>query len=189
MPPCFAARLIALIARALFSMSVSTLFSTMSLVDGGIVMGCRVGSYPIRILLGDNPVIAFFLLLCTAVAMVSQWVQSSGDAEVTRRRYCSTHWFFRSDSPSVWGWKAVDTFCRVCSLSVSALLKWDVNLGSLSLMIFVGSPNHRYTLSRYSWAMPGPVIVVSQGRNIAALEHPWSMMVRMAFFPLCVGSP
>src|SRR6266576_6023507 len=169
MPPCFAARLIALIARALFSRSVSTLFFTMSLFDGGVAVGCRVGSYPIKISLGDSPIVAFFLLLCTAVAMVSQWVQSSGDAEVTRRRYCFTHWFFRSDSPSVWGWKAVDTFHWVWSLSVSALLKWDVNRGSLSLMTFVGRPNHRYMLSRYSWAMPGPVIVVSHGRNIAAL--------------------
>jgi len=172
MPPCFAARLIASIARALFSKSVSTLFSAMSLFCGGVVGGCRVGSYPIKISLGDSPVVAFFLLLCTAVTIVNQWVQSSGDADVTSRRYCSTHWFFRSDSPSVWGWKAVDTFRWVCSLSVSALLKWDVNRGSLSLMILVGRPNHRYTLSRYSWAIPGPVIVVSQGRNIAALEHP-----------------
>src|SRR6266566_8902742 len=101
MPPCFAALLIALIARPLFSMSISTLFSAMSLFDGGVATGCRVGSYPIRISLGDSPVVAFFLLLCTAVAMVSQCVQSSGDAAVTRRRYCSTHWFFRSDSPSV----------------------------------------------------------------------------------------
>src|SRR6266699_6142486 len=88
-PPCFAARLIASIARALFSMSVSTLFSAMSLLDGGIAVGCRVGSYPIKISLGDNPVVVFLLLLCIAMAMVSQWVQSSGDAEVTRRRYCS----------------------------------------------------------------------------------------------------
>src|SRR6266566_3906766 len=149
-------------------MSVSTLFSAISLFDGGVATGCSVGSYPIRTSLGDSPIVAFLLLLCTAVAMVSQWVQSLGDAEVTKRRYCSTHWFFRSDSPSVWGWKAVDTFRWACSLSVRALLKWEVNLGSLSLIIFVGSPNHWYMLSRYSWAIPGPVIVVSQGRNIAA---------------------
>src|SRR6266566_315726 len=103
MPPCFAARLIASIARPLFSMSVSTLFSAMSLFDGGVVVGCRVGSYPIRISLGDSPVVTFLLLLCTAVAMVSQWVQSLGDAAVTSQRYCSTHWFFHSDSPSVCG--------------------------------------------------------------------------------------
>src|SRR6266567_5104325 len=89
-PPCFAARLIASIARALFSRSVSTLFSTMSLFDGGVAVGCRVGSYPIKISLGDSPVVVFFLLLCTAVALVNQWVQSSGDAEVTKWRYCST---------------------------------------------------------------------------------------------------
>src|SRR6266567_527740 len=90
-PPCFAARLIASIAKPLFSMSVSTLFSAMSLFDGGVTAGSNVGSYPIRTSLGDSPVVAFFLLLYTAVAIVSQWVQSSGDAEVTRRRYCSTH--------------------------------------------------------------------------------------------------
>src|SRR6266576_1378013 len=72
---------------------------------------------------------------------------------------------------------------------MSALLKCDVNRGSLLLMIFVGRPNHRYTLSRYNWAIPGPVIIVSQGRNTAALEHPWSTMVKIAFLPLWVGSP
>src|SRR6266566_1746270 len=71
-PPRSATRLIASIAKALFSRSVSTLFSAMSLFDGGVVVGCRVGSYPIRISLGDNPVVAFLLLLCTAVAIVSQ---------------------------------------------------------------------------------------------------------------------
>src|SRR6266566_6899339 len=44
-------------------------------------------------------------------------------------------------------------------------------------------------LSRYSWATPGLVIVVSQGRNTTALEHPWSTMVKIVFFPLWVGSP
>src|SRR6266576_5695506 len=81
-PPCSATRLIASIARALFSMSVSTLFSAISFFDRGVVVGCRVGSYPIKISLGDSPVVAFLLLLCTAVAIVNQWVQSSGEAEV-----------------------------------------------------------------------------------------------------------
>src|SRR6266567_4426956 len=58
-PPCFAARLIASIAKPLFSMSMSTLFSTVLLFDGGVAAGYNVGSYPIRISLGDNPVIAF----------------------------------------------------------------------------------------------------------------------------------
>jgi hypothetical protein len=92
--------------------------------------------------LGNRPVVEFFLLLCMAAARASQWVQSSGDVDVTRRRYCSTHWFFLSDSPSVWGWKADKRFCWVPSFCARALPKWDVNLGSLLLIIFVGSPNH-----------------------------------------------
>ncbi len=57
------------------------------------------------------------------------------------------------------------------SLSVRAFPKWEVNLGSLSLIIQEGSPNHWYTWSRYSHAMPGPVIVSEHGRNIAACKH------------------
>ena len=42
---------------------------------------------------------------------------------------------------------------------------------------------------RYRAAIPGPVIVVEHGRNRAALEHPWSMIVRIASFPLMFGRP
>src|SRR6266850_3513047 len=72
---------------------------------------------------------------------------------------------------------------------VSTRLKWDVKQGSLSLMTHLGNPNHRYKWSRYSLAIWGPVIVVVQGRNIAPREHPWSTMVRMASYPLLLGSP
>ena len=131
----------------------------------------------------------FLRLLCTADAVVSHRSQSSGTAEVTRRRYCSTHWFLRSDSPSVCGWKAVERFWLIPSLVASALAKCEVKRGSLSLMILLGMPNHRTTLSKYSWATPAPVIVVLQGRKIAAREHPWSTMVRMALWLRLSGSP
>ena len=36
--------------------------------------------------------------------------------------------------------------------------------------------------------MPAPVMVVEQGRKIAAREHPWSTMVSMASYPLLSGS-
>ena len=42
---------------------------------------------------------------------------------------------------------------------------------------------------KYRVAIPGPVIMVEQGRNRAALEHLWSMIVRMASFPLTFGRP
>jgi len=57
------------------------------------------------------------------------------------------------------------------------------------LMTLVGSPNHQYTLSRYNWAIPGPVIVVEHGRKMAALEQPWLTIFNMASLPLCAGSP
>ena len=75
------------------------------------------------------------------------------------------------------------------NLVASAFPNWLVNCGSLSLMIFDGSLNHRTTLSKYSCVTPGPVIVVWQGRKMAALEHPWSTIVRMASCPLRSGSP
>ena len=56
-------------------------------------------------------------------------------------------------------------------------------------MIFDGSLNHHTMLSKYSCATPSLVIVVLQGRNIAAREHPWSTMVRMALCPLHSGNP
>src|SRR5712675_2607565 len=94
-----------------------------------------------------------------------------------RRKYCSTHWFFRSESPSVCGWNAVDRFCFAPIFFARARPKCEVKRGSLSEMTLEGSPNHQYTLSKYSWATPGPVIVVAQGRKTAALEHPWSTIV------------
>ena len=75
------------------------------------------------------------------------------------------------------------------SLRANDLPKCDVNLGSRSLITFMGRPYHLYTWSMYSCAIPSSVMFVVQGRNTAALEQPWSMMVRIASFPLCVGRP
>src|SRR6266852_4461666 len=102
MPPnCLAALLMASTALTLLFIKFWTLCSAVEFITIGFLSGTRVVSYPRRISLGDKPVVVFFLLLCTAEAIVSQEVQLSGDAEVTRRKYCSTHWFFRSVSPSV----------------------------------------------------------------------------------------
>ena len=42
---------------------------------------------------------------------------------------------------------------------------------------------------KYRVAIPGPVIMVEHGRNKAALEHPWSMIVRMVSLPCMFGRP
>src|SRR5712672_4715594 len=139
--------------------------------------------------MGVTPSVELTWSLCTADATVSHRLQSPCCAFATRRRYCSTHWFFRSESPSVRGWNAVDRFCLAPILLASARPKWDVKRGSLSKMIFNGSPNHWYTLSKYSWATPGPVIVVAQGRKTAAREHPWSTIVSTESCGPLGGSP
>src|SRR6267142_6521774 len=82
----------------------------------------------------------------------------------------------------------MERFCWIPSSLARARPKWDVKRGSLSLMTRLGNPNHRYTWSRYSLAIWGPVIVVVQGRKIAPREHPWLTMVRMASYPLLLGS-
>src|SRR5258708_16277623 len=125
--------------RAICSVRSRAVWLFVSSRDGGM----RVVSYPSRIWLGDRPVVVFLRLLWTAVAIGSQTDQSAGWLEVTRRRYCSIHWFFRSDRPSVWGWKAVDRFCWIPSRMFSAFPKCDVKRGARSVINLVGSPNHR----------------------------------------------
>src|SRR5580692_1176489 len=62
-----------------------------------------LGWYPNSTSWGLCFVVAFGHRLCTNVARGSHCSQSSCLAEVYRRRYCSTHWFFHSVSPSVCG--------------------------------------------------------------------------------------
>ena len=87
--------------------------------------------------------VEFVRLLCTVEAMLNHLSHCSGLPLVTAHRYCSIHWFFHSDKPSVCGWKAVERFCLIPSFSVSSLPKCKVKRGSLSLIIFSGRPNHR----------------------------------------------
>jgi hypothetical protein len=60
----------------------------------------RGGSHPINSSFGAKPVVEFLLLLWTAVAIGSHLLHSFWFA-VIRRKYCSIHWFVRSDRPSV----------------------------------------------------------------------------------------
>ncbi len=130
-------------ASARFLVIVCTRDSTKALWVCNTLLELSVGLYPKRIWLGESPVVVLIRLLCTVVASASQCVHPLGSFDVTNRRYCSIHWFFRSDSLSCWGWNAVDRFRSILSLSERALLKCEVNLGSRSLIILVGRPNHR----------------------------------------------
>ena len=53
-----------------------------------------------------------------------------------------------------------------------ARAKWLVNLGSRSDMICLGILNQGNRCNRYNAATPCPSMVLLQGINFAALEHP-----------------
>ena len=54
-------------------------------------------------------------------------------------------------------------------------------------MILFGRLNHGTRCFKYLLATPVPLIVLLHGMNLAALEHPWSTMVRMLSKPCNVG--
>src|SRR6266436_9331898 len=68
-----------------------------------------------------------------------------------------------------------------------ALEKFDANRGSQLDMMHLGTLNHGTRCLRYSWATPGLSIVLLQGMNLAALEHPWSTIVSMLSKPSDLG--
>jgi hypothetical protein len=75
-----------------------------------------------------------------------------------------------------------ERFCLMPSFNARAFPKCEVNCRSQLLIILVGSLNYLYKCFRYNCMMPTLVIVMVQGMNVAALEHPWSTIVRMASF-------
>ena len=67
-------------------------------------------------------------------------------------------------------------------------MNFDTNLGSLSLIIFEGSPNRGKICCRNSSATPSAVMVSLQGIAISIFVQSWSMMVRMESNPADSGS-
>ena len=102
------------IARVLLLCRCSTCCSAVRLFDFVPCSGVSGGSHPTSSWLGGKPVVAFAELLCTSVATASQSLQSDWFAAISHR-YCSTHWFFCSEMPSVWGWNAVNKFWQISS--------------------------------------------------------------------------
>jgi hypothetical protein len=81
----------------------------------------------------------------------------------------------------------VDRFCWIPVSLQIAREKLDAKRGSLSEMIRLGRPNQGTRCRRYSLATPGPSISLVHGMNFAALEHPWSTMVRILSYPSDLG--
>jgi hypothetical protein len=89
--------------------SFLTQCSARGLSDPSPCAGVAGGSQPINSWLGASPVVVFFALLCTKVA-IARRVLHSLLLPATNRRYCSSHWFLHSVSPSVCGRYAIDMF-------------------------------------------------------------------------------
>src|ERR1700761_2576932 len=64
----------------------------------------------------------------------------------------------------------------------------EVNCGSLSLMILLGSPYHRTMFSRNTCAVSSAVIASLQGMKCVTFMQPWSGMVSMESYPLDKGN-
>jgi hypothetical protein len=101
-------------------------------------------------------------------------------------KYCSISWLTRLDSPSVCGWKAVDSFCLIPSFLQSSCVTCAVNCGPQSEIIALGKPVHFQTLSTSNLLVCSAVIVLLQRDRMIALL--WrSTTVRMLSYPFDVG--
>ena len=67
-------------------------------------------------------------------------------------------------------------------------MNFDTNLGSLSLIIFEGSPNRGNICHRNSSATPSTVMVSLQGIVISILVQSWSVIVRIELNPADSGN-
>ena len=67
-------------------------------------------------------------------------------------------------------------------------MNFDMNLGSLSLMILDGIPNRGKICRKNSSATPSATIISLHGIVISIFVQSWSMMVRMESYPANSGS-
>ena len=108
-------------------------------------------------------------MLCANSMMGRREAQSSCWKFPQMHKYCSISWLTLSDSPSVWGWKAVESFCLILNFLQSSLVTCAANCGPQSKIIALGKPVHFQTLSTSNWLVCSAVIVLWQGDNIIAL--------------------
>src|SRR5437660_9823295 len=84
-------------------------------------------------------------------------------------RYCSISWLTCSDSLSVCGWKAIDSFCIIPSFLQSSYVTYAANCGPQSEMIALGKLVHFQILSTSSWLVCSAVMVLLQEDRMIAL--------------------
>lgn len=101
-------------------------------------------------------------------------------------RYCLSTWFTRSDCPSVWGWKAVESLTFVLRMCNRHCQKCKVNWGSRSEIASPGMLWSQMTWFKIKQAVSGRVIVLLQAMKWAIFVR-WSMMTRTESFPWIRG--
>ena len=79
-------------------------------------------------------------------------------------------------------------FCWIPSVLHSSLVNFDANQGSLSLIIFEGSPKRVKTCLAYNVAVSSPEISSTHGMKMVALEQSWSVIVSIESYPWDTGS-
>src|SRR6266702_3595327 len=82
----------------------------------------------------------------------------------------------------------MDMFCVVPVPLHSPLMNLEVNFGSLLLMNFSGSLNHRNMCWIISPAVSSAVILSLHGMNIAAFVQSWSVTVSTESYPCEIGN-
>src|SRR6266478_6539032 len=97
---------------------------------------CVYGTCPMISSKGDLPITALGHALWVSWASGSHLAQSVCALFLNIWRYCSSHWFVRSDCPSVCGWYAVLMFCLMFRFLQSSFIAVAVNWGSWSEMTF-----------------------------------------------------
>src|SRR6266702_3921215 len=165
----------------------SSLSATCGIGDGLSVQSvCGLNPYSTK--KGDSPIVSFGQLLCANSARGKYACQLSCRSFTQNCRYCSSHWFVRSDCPSIRGWYAVDMFCVVPVALHSPRMKREANFRSLSLMNLSGSPNRGNTCWTIRPAVSSAVILSLHGMKRAALVQSWSVTVRIASYPCEMGN-
>src|SRR6266702_1986298 len=99
------------------------------------------------LLYGLNLLFPWFLM---AIIFCARPISANGNhwcqlfwSSQKHRRYCSSHWFVRSDCPSVLGWYAVEMFWRILSAWHNPLVS-ILNVLRVALKIlFFDSPIRR----------------------------------------------
>jgi len=150
--------------------------------------GLKVGWNPYQTSKGDLCMLRWGQTLCANLMIGSRATQLSCWKFPHIWRYCSISWFTHSDSPSVCGWKAIESFCLIPSFLQSSWVTCAANCGPRSDMIVKGKPVHFHTLFMRSWLVCSAVMVALQGDKMIALL--WrSMTVRILSYPCDTGSP